>query len=271
MSFKLNLKEKIRLDTLLEKLLSTIRDNPGKRCLDLTLTRELLYMTGFESREVRGLHLYLGSLEDEVTEVVVLDNELPIYKTTVLDVALRKSPFWQEIFSIRNIRKIMNDEDVIITKGKASLKRLYTHALALLDLTYNSDDLSLMLEDARLGFEQDSIGQVRDSLDLFIALVDFQAMSFEWLEKGLHIFTDRKIYRENVSNFDPIILFDEKTLFLGMKKWTFSQHGDTDINWFMKYNMKKEMLEVKGMDVFKFLAELAFKNIQGAEKSIGMN
>jgi hypothetical protein len=228
-------------------------------------------MTGFESREVRDLHLYLGSLEDEVTEVVVLDNELPIYKTTVADVVLRKSPYWQEIFSIKNIKKIINDKDVIVSKGKESLKNLHANALKILDLTYSSDDLALMLEDAQLGFDQHSIAQIRESLDLFIALVDFQAMSFEWLEQGLQIFTDRKINRENVSTFDPIILFDEKTLFLGMKKWTFSPHSDTDISWFMKYNMKKETLDVKGIDVFKFLAELAFKNIKGAEKSIGMN
>jgi len=271
MSFKKNLKAKIQLDSLLKRLLLSIREPPEKRWLDKDLTRELLDMTDFKHSQIRDIHLYLRPLEGEVMEAVVFDNELAIYHTTVDDIALRRSPRWQEIFSISNIRKIMNDRDVVLSKGSESLKRLHAHALTLLDLTYSSGDVALMLEDARLGFEQDSIGQVRDSLDLFIALVDFQAMSFEWLEKGLHIFTDRKIYRENVSNFDPIILFDEKTLFLGMKKWTFSQHGDTDINWFMKYNMKKEMLEVKGMDVFKFLAELAFKNIQGAEKSIGMN
>jgi hypothetical protein len=37
----------------------------------------------------------------------VLDNELPIYHTTVADVTLRKSPYWQQMFSIRNVRKIM--------------------------------------------------------------------------------------------------------------------------------------------------------------------
>jgi hypothetical protein len=39
----------------------------------------------------------------------------------------------------------------------------------------------------------------------------------------------------------------------------------------VKYNMKKEMLDVKDIDVFKFLAELALKNMQGAKNSMGMN
>jgi len=32
-------------------------------------------------------------------------NELPGYHTTVVDVALRKSPYRQEMFSIRNVKK----------------------------------------------------------------------------------------------------------------------------------------------------------------------
>ena len=82
-------------------------------------------------------------------EVAVLDNELPIYHTTVADVTLRKSPYWQQMFSIRNVMKIMNDQDVIASKGKESLKRLRVNALALLDLTYTRDDLAPLLEDAQ--------------------------------------------------------------------------------------------------------------------------
>jgi hypothetical protein len=85
---------------------------------------------------VRNLDLYVRPLEGETMEVAVLDNELPIYHTTVDDVTLRKSPYWQQIFSIRNVRKIMNDRDVIPSKGKESLKRLHASALALLDLAH---------------------------------------------------------------------------------------------------------------------------------------
>jgi hypothetical protein len=44
MSFKENLKAKIKLDILLQKLVSTIREPPGKRWLDKVLTQELLDM-----------------------------------------------------------------------------------------------------------------------------------------------------------------------------------------------------------------------------------
>ena len=177
MSFKENLKAKINLDRLFRKLISTIKEPPGKRWLDKVLTQELLDMTDLEHRKFRDLHLYIRPLEGEIMEVLVFDNELPIYHTSVADVALRKSPRWQEMFSIRNIKKIMNHHDVLVSKGKESLKRIHTNALALLDLTYTRDDLAMLVEDARQGLNQKSIAQIQESFDLFFELLDFQPVS----------------------------------------------------------------------------------------------
>jgi len=135
MSLKENLKAKIKLDRIFQSLLSTMRELPARRWLDKELTKELLAITDFEHKTVMDLHLYIRPLEGEIMEVAVLDNELPIYHTTVADVTLRKSPYWRQMFSIRNVRKIMNDQDVIASKGKELLKRLRVNALALLDLT----------------------------------------------------------------------------------------------------------------------------------------
>ena len=162
MSFKENLKGKIKLNRIFQSLVSTTREPPGRRWLDKDLSKELLAGTDFEYKKARGLHLYVRPLEGEIMEVAVLDNELPIYHTTVDDVTLRKSPYWQQMFSIRNVRKIMNDHDVIASKGKESLKRLHSNALALLDLTYTRDDLAPLLEDARRGLERKSIEQIQE-------------------------------------------------------------------------------------------------------------
>jgi hypothetical protein len=193
MSLKENLKAKIKLDRLFQSLVSTTREPPGRRWLDKELTQELLAMTDFEHKKVRGLHLYIRPLEGEIMEVAVLDNELPIYHTTVDDVTLRKSPYWQQMFSIRNVKKIMNDHDVIASKGKESLKRLHANALALLDLTYTRDDLALLLEDARRGVEQKSISQIQESLNLFFELLDFQPVSLEVLEPSVQSFARPKL------------------------------------------------------------------------------
>jgi hypothetical protein len=56
------------------------------------LAQELLNMADFEHEKVRDLNLYIRPLEGRIMEVAVLDNELPIYHTTVADAALHKKP-----------------------------------------------------------------------------------------------------------------------------------------------------------------------------------
>jgi hypothetical protein len=262
MSFKENLKAKINLDRLLQKLVSTIREPPGKRWLDKVLTQELLEMTDLEHKKFRDLHLYIRPLEGEIMEVLVFDNELPIYHTTVADVALRKSPYWQEMFSIRNIRKIMNDRDVIISKGKESLKRLHANALALLDLSYTGDDLALLLEDARNSLERKSIGQIQESLDLFVDLLDFEPLLLDVLEQDLQIFARPKLNNGAVSTFEHLILFDKETLSLGLKKGAFLPESDLDLAWVMQYVRGEKTADLQGIEVFELLADLAMEKSQ---------
>ncbi|MFC1820716.1 hypothetical protein ACFLZG_06495 [Thermodesulfobacteriota bacterium] len=262
MSFKENIKAKINLDRLLQKLVSTIREPPVKRWLDKVLTQDLLEMTDLEHEKIRDLHLYVRPLEGEIMEVLVFDNELPVYHTTIADVALRKSPYWQEILSIRNVRKIMNDKDVIISKGKESLKRLHANALALLDLTYNRRDLTLLIEDARQGLDQKSIAQIQESFDLFFELLDFHPVSLGGLEQDLQIFAGPKLNSGAIPAFLHLILFDEETLSLSLKKGAFSPQSDLDIAWVIKYVRGEEPADLKGIDVFKFLVELALDKVQ---------
>jgi hypothetical protein len=263
MSFKENLKVKIKLDRLLQKLVATIREPPGKRWLDKVLTQELLEMTDLEHKKVRDLHLYIRPLEGAIMEVLVLDNELPIYHTTVDDVALRKSPYWQQMFSIRNIRKIMNDQDVIISKGKESLKRLHATALALLDLSYTRDDLALLLEDARRGLEKKSIAEIQESLDLFFTLLDFQAVSLGMLEQEIQLFARPKANGGAVPALEHLVLFNEENLSLRLKKGAFSPQNDSDLAWVLKCARGEEHPDLQGIDVFVFLAELGEEKAQG--------
>jgi hypothetical protein len=262
MTFKENLKGKIKLDRLLRKLVSTIKEPPGQRRLDKILTQELLDMTDLEHRKVGDLHLYVRPLEGEIMEVLVFDNELPIYHTTVDDVALRKSPHWKQMFSIRNIKKIMNDQDVIISKGKESLKRIHANALALLDLAYTRDDLALLMEDAHQGLEQKSITQIQESFDLFFELLDFQPVSLGVLEQDFQFFARPKPNGSAVPTFEHLILFDEEKLSLGLKKGTFSPQSDLDLAWVRQYARGEEPADLQGIDVFEFLAKLALEKAQ---------
>jgi hypothetical protein len=259
MSFKENLKSKIKADRLLRKLVSTMKEPPGKWWVDQALIQELVDMTDLEHKKFRDLHLYIRPLEGEIMEVLVFDNELAIYHATVADVGLRKSPFWQEMFSIRNIKKIMNHHDVLVSKGKESLKRIHANALALLDLTYRQDDLALLLEDAHSGLERKSIDQIEESLDLFVDILDFEPLFLDVLDQDLKIFARPKLNNGVVSTFEHLILFDEETLSLGLKKGDFSPQNDLDLAWVMQYARGEKSADLKGMDVFNFLAELALE------------
>jgi hypothetical protein len=262
MSFKENLKAKIKIDRLLTRLLSTTKEPPGRWWLDKVLTRQLLDMTDLEHKKFRDLHLYIGPLEGEIMEVLVFDNELAIYHTTVADVALRKSPRWQEMVSIRNIKKIMIHHDVLVSKGKASLKRLHAKALALLDLTYTRDDLAMLLEDVRQGLEQRSIARIQESFDLFFELLGFEPVSLEGMALSLQLFARQKSNRGAVSIFEHLILFDKKTLSIGLIKGAFSPQSDTDLAWVVQYAREEKIADLQGIEVFKFLAELALEKAQ---------
>jgi len=262
MSLKENLKAKIKLDRLYQSLVSTTREPPGRRWLDKELAKELLAMTDFEHKKVRDLHLYIRHLEGEIMEVAVLDNELPIYHTTVDDVTMRKSPYWQQMFSIRNVRKIMNDHDVIASKGKESLKRLHANALALLDLTYTRDDVALLLEDARLGLERKSVEQIQESLDLFFELLDFRPVSLEGLAPRFQSFARPKLNAGVVPSFEHLVLFNEENLWLGLKKGAFSPQNDLDLAWVLQRAREEDRADLQDTEVFEFLAELAAAKAQ---------
>jgi hypothetical protein len=259
MSLKENLKAKIRLDKLFHSLVSTMKEPPGQWWLDKVLTQELLDMTDFQHEKVRDLNLYVRPLEGEIMEVAVLDNELPIYHTTVADAALHKSPHWKEMLSIRNVKRIMNDQDVIASKGKGSLKRIRDVALALLDLSYARDDLALLLKDARRGMEQKSVARIQESLDLFFELLDFQPLPLEELKPGFRSFARPKVSSGVVSAFEHLILFDEENVTLSLKKGIFSPQNDSDPACVMQYAGGEESPDLQGMDVFEFLAELALE------------
>jgi hypothetical protein len=261
MSFKENLKAKIKLDRLLRKISATIREAPGQRRLDKQSTQELIEMTDLEYKKARDLHLYVRPFEGEIMEVLVFDNELPIYHTTVEDVALRKSPEWKEMFSIKNIKKVMNDQDVIVSKGKESLKRLYDSAVALLDLTYTRDDLAVLVADGRQGLEEKSLEKIQESFDLFFELLDFQPVSLGLLEHDLQIFARPKTNGGKATLLEDPIFFDEDSFSLGLRKGTFSPQKDLDLAWVMQYAQGEKTADLQGTEVFEFLAEIAMEKV----------
>jgi hypothetical protein len=81
--------------------------------------------------------------------LLVLDNDLPIYGTGVEDVGLRKSPVVREMLNIRNVMKILNDADVVISKKDVSPNTLCEELIAGLDLRFTAEDIDDPVYDGR--------------------------------------------------------------------------------------------------------------------------
>ncbi|RJR33163.1 MAG: hypothetical protein C4576_28490 [Desulfobacteraceae bacterium] len=257
MNFKKNLKSKIRLDGLLQRVLNTIREPPEESSVDKELTREILKTTDFKYKKIGNLEFYMRPMESEIMEILVLENELPIYHTTLGDLTLRKNPHWQDLVSIRNLRKIMNDQDVLASKGRESLKRLYENALGRLDLTYTEDDIESLVIDAQLGIEQRSVKRVRESLDLFFGLLGFEPVLFKVIRPEVHMFGRPVSEREGVPLFEHLVVFNEATLSLGLRRGAFSPINDLHLDWVIRYSDGMAEADLHGTEVLEFLAEMA--------------
>jgi hypothetical protein len=166
---------------------------------------------------------------------------------------------WKEIFSIKNIKRIMDDKDVIVSKGKESLNQLYNNALARLDLSYTSDDLALLVEDARRGLEEKSLEQIQESFDLFFTLLHFQPVSLGILEHDIVVFARPKANGGATKTFEYPIFFNDESFLLGLKKGTISPQSDLDLAWVLQYAQGEETADLQGVEVFEFLAALALK------------
>ena len=122
MSFKENLLKKIEINKLSRKVLQTLGPADSGLKIDKEAMRNLLETGPYQYRKERDLDLYIEQPDDGESIILVLDNELPIYKTTIEDVLIRKSPYTKEMLNIRNIIKILKDSDVKISRKEASVE-----------------------------------------------------------------------------------------------------------------------------------------------------
>ena len=152
-----------------------------------------------------------------------------------------------------------------LSKGKESLQVLYENAVALLDLSYTRDDLTLLLEDARSALERKSVGEIQESLDLFVELLDFEPLHPDVLERNVRMYAGPKRDGSTAPAFEHLILFEDENQSLGLKKGPFSPQGDLDLAWLIEHSRGEVRADLEGMEVFEFLAELAMKRTQDGQ------
>lgn len=174
MAFKDNLLQKIRIDALAARVQASIGPDGGDAKLDRAAMRELLALSSFTPQRERDLDLYVSLADAAAPKVLVLDNELPIYRTSVQDVAMRKSPDVREMVSIGNIIKILKDSDVKISRKADSLKTVQEESIARLDLHFDDEDIHAIRRDGIASIESRYADGVNESLALFAELLGYR-------------------------------------------------------------------------------------------------
>ena len=181
MSFKENLLKKIRIEKLTEKALNSIGSPDSGRKIDKETIRMMLEMGSYRMSKERDLELYMQDGADKVKTIMALDNELPIYKTTIDDVVLRKSPTIKEMLNIRNAMKILNDNDVLVSKKDGSVRFLRNSCIALLDLSFTASDLREIEKDGIASLERNYADGVAETFELYSELLGYSPLPRDFM------------------------------------------------------------------------------------------
>jgi hypothetical protein len=174
MGFRENYIKKIEIDRLVRQVRHSIGSPESGRRADLEAMEHLLDLGPFERHLERDLNLYLIDAGEPQPLIMVLDNELKIYRTTVEDVALRKSPTVKEMVSIRNAIKILNDTPVVALRKAEAVDWIREKILDTLDLSFTADDIDSLADDGRAALKNKYEEGLLEALVLFAELLGYQ-------------------------------------------------------------------------------------------------
>jgi hypothetical protein len=171
MSYKDNLLKKIEIDRLVRTIAGAIGPVESGKRIDKAVLAQLMTFFPWTRREERDLVLFLEADGPGKKRILVLDNDLTIYDTSVEDVVMRKSPTVKEMVNIRNAVKILNDKDVVISKKESSLKTIQEISIGELDLRFTASDIDEIARDGTASLENGYAQGVQESLMLFAELL----------------------------------------------------------------------------------------------------
>jgi len=265
MSFKENLLKKIQIRQLARKVLASFGPpgSPGK--IDKDAMRSLLEMSPYRYQKERDLDLFIEKLDGEPSQILVLDNELPIYRTTVEDVAIRKSPYTKEMLRIGNIIKILKDSDVKISRREESVQTIQKECIDHLDLDYNASDIDSIAKDGSDSLENGYTDGILESLALFAELLGYQPPppAFRIRHHEISGAVTEKPSGEIV--YGPAVILSLIDNSLKMIKDEISTLDPAKIEFFRQVAQGNEKASLEGVEVFGFLKDAVLKHQRSAD------
>ena len=254
MPFKENLLKKIHIDRTARKVLSSIGPVGGGLRIDRQNMQSLLETAEYEFRRVRDLDLYIQTREPGQGRILVLDNDLTIYNTSIEDVAMRKSPTVREMISIKNAIRILNDRDVVVSKKEQSLKTVHKLCIAGLDLEFDQADIQSLAAEGIASLENNDYRGVGECMDLFSELLGYRPPPKQ-LETGNCLI--RGVLRRSETGelkFGPMIVYDKGRNRLILIKRRLSPGNPEDLAHVEEMLARAPDMSAENASVFRYLA-----------------
>lgn len=263
MGFKENLLKRITINDLVRTVDRTLGAGESGRKINKKAMKQLLEMSTFELHREREMDLYLRPLNDGTYQILVLDNELPLFETTLADVLLRRNPTLKEMISVRNAIKILSDKDVVKSRRTDSLAFVQQDLLGSLDLTFGGADLAVILEEAAAALENSREEEVVQAVVLFAEILGYVPAPSLFQIKGHRIWGRVSADTPDRTFFGPMVIYNPGTNQLVL--WP-EPVASLDPEWVAGLNQGGEgPAWIKGKAVFEFLRDKALD--QGAMAS----
>jgi hypothetical protein len=256
MSFKENLLTKIKIDRLAAQVMASMGPAESGSKVDKEAMRQLLEISPYVHHKERDLDLYVEPVDGEQKKILVLDNELPIYRTSIEDVTIRKSPLIKEMVKIRNMIKILKDSDVKISRKDESVKAIQQECIDQLDLSFNVTDIDEIAKDGQVSLERDYPDGVIESLELFAELLDYKPAprAFQLSRHILFGALTTKAGGEIV--YGPMVIYSQIHGTLKLIDEQISSFNKAKIELIQQVATGKQNAAVEGAEVFEHLKNL---------------
>jgi len=254
MSFKQNLIVKMEIDHLAGEIIASWGTPGSGRRLDRAVVQRLMAHTQWQPRRERDLELYLSEGAGGPAEVLVLDNDLSVYRAAPEEVALRKSPTVKEMISIRNVIKILNDRDVVVSKRETSVDRIRQEAIARLDLDFTPRDIEALAQEGIAALEAQDTQAIDLILSLFGELLGYTAPPAP-LQQAHRRMLGRTERRPDGSwQCGPLVIANPDDHSLGMLVEPVLSNDPDHLARIKRIAAGQEQAEVEGKAVFEHMA-----------------
>ena len=261
MSFKQNLKRKIEIDRLTRRVLDSLKPTENGTRIDKEAMGKLLQAAGYESRVERDTQLFSRDFNASPPEIIVLDAGLPLYRTDLQDVLLRKNPTTREMISIRNAIRILNDKDVVRSRKADTVMQVHGQCMQQLDLQYNQADIASLSDLGARGLESGDPEAVVEALELFAELLDLGRLRTSMQSPQIRMWAKRLPDRKQEGALgDPLILFLSSENRLQLFHSALSAAGRSAAKTVEAILTQRTGPDLEGREVFQWMAAEVLEN-----------